>query len=398
MLWVVIDTLIFMFMLEVMVDKNDLKMANNSSGGFILVIASSARMLAQIARVSGFKPLVIDLFSDSDTQSYAEDFKKITTLAKQNLQPAVDYFIKTYQVDQVVYGSGFENHPESLRYLNSSLFMLGNSPDVFIRLHDKPAFFAVLNRLTIPYPSVCFSQPAECDDWLIKPMRGQGGLGIKRYLGQEIASDSYWQSYQSGQQYSVLFLADGLHIQLVGFNSQWTTNLDDGREFIFSGIINSCDLSTEQQMQVIEWLKKLIPLFSLKGLNSLDFINDGDNSWLLEINPRPSASMQLYEADLFKRHISASLGKLTDGHHINGYTAYQVIYAQQDIMIPDGFIWPEGCVDLPKSGVICRIGQPICSIMCHKMQAHLVMSALQTQQLNLHKRFSTWNITLALIN
>ena len=386
------------FMLKAIVDKRDLDIANNSDIGFILVIASSARMLAQTARASGFKPLVIDLFADLDTQSYAEDFKQITSLAKQHLQPVVDYFIKRYQVDQVVYGSGFENHPESLRYLNSSLFMLGNSPDIFIRLHDKPAFFAALNQLTIPYPRVCFSQPDQFKGGLIKPMRGQGGVGITRYLGQEMGSDSYWQRYQSGSQYSVLFLADGLHVQLVGFNSQWTTSLDDGREFIFSGIINSCDLSAKQQMQVVEWLKKLVPLFSLKGLNSLDFINDGDNSWLLEINPRPSASMQLYEADLFKRHISASLNGLTDDHHINGYTAYQVVYAQHDIMIPDGFLWPEGCVDLPESGVICRIGQPICSIMSHKMQPHLVMSALQTQQINLHKRFSTWNITLALIN
>ena len=109
--------------------------------------------------------------------------------------------------------------------------------------------------------------------------------------------------------------------------------------------------------------------------------------------------MQLYEADLFKRHIKACLGVLTEDHYpINGYTGYQVVYAQHDIMIPDGFLWPDGCVDLPETGVIYRTGQPICSIMCHKKQPHLLMSALQTQQLNLQKRFSTWNITLALIN
>ena len=44
--------------------------------GYILVVASSARMLAQSARASGFKPLVIDLFADLDTQRYAEDFKQ----------------------------------------------------------------------------------------------------------------------------------------------------------------------------------------------------------------------------------------------------------------------------------------------------------------------------------
>lgn len=373
---------------------------NNERGsGFILVIANSARLLAQTARASGFKPLVIDLFSDQDTQSYAEDFKQITSLTKQQLQPAVDDFIKSYQVTQVVYGSGFENHPGSLHYLNSCLSLLGNVPDVFIGFHDKPVFFAALKCLAIPYPCVCFSEPNEFEGWLIKPQRGQGGVGIKPYLGEKVGSESYWQSYQAGKQYSVLFLADGLQFQIVGFNSQWTTNLDDGSEFMFSGIINACDLTTKQQAQVISWLEKLVPFFKLKGINSLDFINDGNRSWLLEINPRPSASMQLYEADLFKRHIKACLCELTEDHYpINGYTGYQVVYAQHDIMIPDGFLWPEGCVDIPETGVIYRTGQPICSIMCHKMQAHLVMSALHSQQLNLQKRFSTWNITLALIN
>ena len=78
------------FMLNEIERKSDLEVINKSEAGFILIIASSARMLAQTARASGFKPLVIDLFADLDTQSYAEDFNKITTLAKQYLKPAVD--------------------------------------------------------------------------------------------------------------------------------------------------------------------------------------------------------------------------------------------------------------------------------------------------------------------
>ena len=378
---------------------SDLEIANESKVEYVLVVASSGRLLAQTARVAGFKPLVIDLFADQDTQYYADDFKQIISLAKQHLKPAVDDFIKSYQVDKVVYGSGFERHSESLFYLNSCLSLLGNTPEVFIDLHDKPAFFATLKHLAIPYPPVHFNKPDEFEGWLIKPMRGQGGEGIKHYLGEEVAEDTYLQRYQTGKQYSVLFFADGLQVQVVGFNSQWTTRLGDSREFMFSGIINACDLKAEQQSQVVNWLKKLVPLFELKGLNSLDFIHDGDCSWLLEINPRPPASMHLYEADLFNRHVRACLGELTNVHYkINGYTGYQVVYAQHDIMIPDGFLWPDNCLDLPETGVICRTGQPICSIMSHKMQAHLVMSELQTQQINLQKRFSSWNIKLASIN
>jgi methenyltetrahydromethanopterin cyclohydrolase len=54
-------------------------------------------------------------------------------------------------------------------------------------------------------------------------------------------------------------------------------------------------------------------------------------------------------------------------------------------MIPDGFAWPDGCMDLPGNGVMCRKGQPICSIIAHQKQAYSVMDALLTQQLNLIK-------------
>ena len=353
---------------------------------YILIIAASGRMLAQAAGAAGLKPLVIDLYADLDMQSYAQDFKKIPSLAEEHLAPSVDYFIKRYAVSAVIYGSGFEYYPESLHYLAGRLQVLGNTPDVFIRLHDKPAFFLGLDQLNISYPDVCFKPPEDEGHWLLKPMQGQGGVGIQRYRFEEpVELPVYWQKYQEGEQHSVLFLADGQQVQVIGFNSQWAVNLGLNREFMFSGIINHCDLPAAQQERVTGWLKELVPAFGLKGLNSLDFIQVGDKIFALEINPRPSASMQLYDADLLNRHIKASLGELTDGPLLSGYTGYQIVYAGQDVMIPDGFAWPDGCMDLPDSGVMCRKGQPICSIIAHQKRADSVMDALLTQQLNLQK-------------
>ena len=87
---------------------------------------------------------------------------RIKSLAEQDLAPAVDYFIERYAVTHVIYGSGFEYYPESLRYLNSRLTVLGNHPDVFARQQDKPAFFSTLDKLNIPYPEVVFSAPDLC--------------------------------------------------------------------------------------------------------------------------------------------------------------------------------------------------------------------------------------------
>jgi len=360
---------------------------------YVLIVAGSGRMLAQAARAAGLKPLVIDLYADLDTQGYAQDFMQISSLAEVHLIPSVDYFIEHYAVTTVIYGSGFEYHPESLRYLGRRLRVLGNTPDTFIGLHDKPAFFASLDQLNIPYPAVCFSAPDGVGVWLVKPMQGQGGVGIWRYHWKDcVGAAVYWQKLQAGTQHSVLFLADGQQAQVIGFNTQWAVNLGANREFLFSGIINSCDLPAALQEQVIGWLKKLVPAFELKGLNSLDFIRSGDNSQVLEINPRPSASMQLYDADLLARHIKASRGELTNYPQSSGYTGYQIVYAEQDIIIPDGFAWPDGCMDLPGNGVMCRAGQPICSIIAHQKRAQSVINALLTKQLNLLKRFTSHGI------
>jgi methenyltetrahydromethanopterin cyclohydrolase len=355
---------------------------------YILIIASSGRMLAQAAKNAGLKPLVIDLFADLDTQCYAEAFKQIPSLAEKHLKPSVEFFIEHYVVAHVIYGSGFEYYPESLHYLGSRLFVLGNLPDTFVKLHDKPVFFSILDKLNIPYPEVCFYAPDCADNWLVKPMQGQGGVGIKRYYPKEPTKSAvYWQKYQAGTQHSVLFLADGQEVQVIGFNTQWTVSLSENQEFFFSGIINSCSLLSGQKERITGWLKKLVPLYALKGLNSLDFIQADDKSLVLEINPRPSASMQLYDADLLNRHMKASQGELTDYRLHSGYTGYQIIYAEQDVLIPEAFAWPPWCMDLPGFGVMCRKEQPICSIIAHHKRAQAVMNELSIKQLNLIKGF-----------
>jgi predicted ATP-grasp superfamily ATP-dependent carboligase len=364
---------------------------------YILIVANSGRMLAQAAKIAGLRPLVIDVFADLDTRYYAEAFYPIPTLSKQHLAPAIDYFIEQYAVAHVVYGSGFEYYPESLCYLDSQLTIVGNTPATFIKLHNKPDFFSVLDQLDISHPETVFTAPADANNWLVKPMQGQGGVNITRYHKNDTPELSvYWQKYQQGALHSVLFLADGQNLQIIGFNTQWSINLSETEEFIFSGIINNSLLLNKQKLRVTGWLKKIVPVLMLKGLNSLDFIQTDNDSYVLEINPRISASMQLYNADLLIRHVKASQGELPwYSFWQQGYTAYQIVYAQQDVIIPDEFKWPKGYMDLPEPGSLIRAGQPICSIIARQKQARPVLEELLAKQyfiLNTLERFSPHGI------
>ncbi len=368
----------------------------------ILIVASSGRMLAQAATNIGLKPLVIDLFADLDTQALAEDFRQVKSLAERDLAPAVDYFIERYAVTDVIYGSGFECFPQSLHYLNSRLRLWGNHPDVFAGQLDKRAFFSTLDRLNILHPRVVFSAPDCVEGWLLKPMQGHGGVGIKCYqAGDSIDNAVYWQQFQAGTLHSVLFLADGQQVQVVGFNSQWSVRLSKAQEFVFSGVSNSCDLADAHKAVITAWLTQMVPAFSLKGLNSLDFIDADDCSYVLEINPRPSASMQLYDQGLLVRHMQScrrlsveatsvalflATGRLKSSLQLPPQTACQIVYATHDLTVPERFEWPEGCMDLPKPGSFIPTGQPICSIIAHQKHSQSVASQLLVkQQLILNK-------------
>jgi len=175
----------------------------------------------------------------------------------------------------------------------------------------------------------------------------------------------------------VLFLADGYNGQGIGFKRQWTV-AHDAEAFVFAGVINQTELNDRQKTLLCDWLAELVPAFHLKGLNSLDFLQDGEDLWILEINPRPPASMQLYAGDLLSCHIRNQLSNNHSPQH--QASAYQIVYAPYDITIPPIIKWPQGCVDIPTAGVICRKSQPICSIIALQKTAQKMCEQLQYWQ------------------
>jgi predicted ATP-grasp superfamily ATP-dependent carboligase len=342
-------------------------------------------MLAHSADRAGLRPLVIDLFADQDTQDVAEDFQKVKSLATKDIVPVIDLYIHYYHVRDVVYGSGLEAFPESLDLLNHKLNILGNAGHVFHCILDKEDFFRRLNKLDIPFPQVQFHAPEKKGQWLIKPLAGEGGVGIRQWQADNYYADTqtkfYWQRQIDGISMSALFLADGRNVQVIGFNQQWT----ESDSYVFSGIIKSTEQPAEIQFHVEYWLTKLVPEFNLQGLNSLDFVVNGEQSQVLEINPRPSASMVLYDAEyksgLLQEHINACSGRITfDRQSSSEIIALQVLYASKDLHISAEFDWPDWSMDRPVCPCIIHRHQPICSIIATDFDAQRVYQQLQYKQ------------------
>lgn len=265
----------------------------------------------------------------------------------------------------LVYGSGLECIPELLEQASAHLPLCGNATEVLARLKSPRTFFSLLDSLGIPYPESCFERPGRPEGWLSKPGCGEGGKRVAFPAATAEAGDAYFQRHIAGTPMSALFLADGRKACLVGFNELWTEAVA-GQPFLFAGAVNRPALDAFRREQVIGWVRRLVAETGLKGLNSLDFMVDGEACWVLEVNPRPSATLALYDEDvaggLLAAHIRACAGYLPEALPVMAPRAWRIVYAPQRLAVPDDLAWPAWCADLPATGSIVEAGRPVCSV------------------------------------
>ncbi|MCK5830547.1 MAG: ATP-grasp domain-containing protein [Methylococcales bacterium] len=334
-----------------------------------------------MAKKAGYDVVVIDCFSDVDTQVDSLECIKVKTLSIKQIEPAFCLLNSRYKLAYAIYGSGFEFYSSSLKFLHQKIKVLGNTLEAYSAIQDKTFFFSKLKQLNIPFPDISFQAPEYNDGWLVKPMRGEGGLGIKKYKGLVESSETcYWQRFINGISMSVLFVSDGSSFEICGFHKQLITSVGEF-DFIFSGIISQPELNDKVKSQLNVWIASLVTEFSLKGLNSIDFILKNDCCYILEINPRPSASMQLYNDGLIDKHMSSSLqNALGSISNLKEYRAYQVVFAETDTIINNDIQWPEWLVDRPHDGSLIHTGLPICSIIARDESEQQILDKLLLKQ------------------
>lgn len=337
-------------------------------------------MLAQFAKNLGLASVVIDRYSDFDTQVLALECSKVQSLALEHVKAAVSEVVNQYNITYVLYGSGFEKHLNSLEFLTASFNVLGNSVDVFSAIQNKVYFFSRLNALQIPFPETSFQKPKKKVQWLLKPMQGEGGFGIKKHtIATESSDEYYWQKQVDGTPLSVLFIADGRLYTICGFQKQLSISIDEN-EFIFAGVMSSPSLDRQLQCDVEQWIDKLVADFGLRGMNSLDFIVKNNHCYALEVNARPSASMQLYESSILAGHINYLKMKRCSTDILNVVKAYQIVFSEIDLVIKPSIQWPVWVKDIPNTGVLINTGMPICSIIASGKTEQQVKNILLLRQ------------------
>lgn len=334
-----------------------------------LIVATTGRALARSARRGGHPVVVLDLFGDSDTRSYATRCRRLPARgwdfdAAATLAAAGEFGPPPMPL---VAGSGFEGSIELLGELARGRTLFGNVPATVAATKDPQTFFGVLDELGIAYPETSLRPPAAADGWLVKTVGASGGVHVRPARpGERGDPAGYFQRRVDGTSASLLFLADGQRARVVGFNELWTRDAGDA-PFAYAGAINRVTLSRRLRARIAADVDALVDALGLVGLNGMDFIACGDDYRVLEINPRPTATIDLHDdhhgGSLFDLHLRACRGELPGVLPASkAVRAHAVVYAPAALRLNASHAFPDWCSDLPAGPADFAPGLPVCMV------------------------------------
>ena len=395
----------------------------------LAVAALSARVLAEAATEEGFDVVALDVFGDADTRRACSEWLSIgdpggLQLDAGRLLSALAMLARRGDVTGWVAGSGFDGRPDLLERGAALLPLIGTPADAVRRVREPRAFFGLLDAAGIPHPPVLMAAPTGGAGWLLKDAGGCGGWHIRRVAPQSVdkvrspprddevpevpdvqdvpaplPAHCYFQREMRGEPMSATFIANGRGARVLGFN-QLIVRPFGTRPFGFCGVLGPVPVPAWLAKGLGDAVDRLAVAFSLRGLGSLDFMFDGTAFGVLEVNPRPPASMALYlhrsgqpasqwaPGGVVSAHLRACLhGELPPvpaavggDLAIHAVAGTEIVFARRPLQLRAaaalrlaGFA---GCHDLPADATRFEAGDPVCSVAASGPDAAQVRALL----------------------
>ena len=369
----------------------------------ILVVGASARQLAQSARLANRRVIGIDLFADWDLRQVA-DCHPVQSLNEVRL----DAMFPTEQVAGFVICGGMETRFEVLVQLESKIRFYGPKIRQLKRSQDPLLLSQVCADNQIRFPEVrsADSMPNVTNaEWLLKPRLGSGGHLISRpspSSNTNVNGDLFWQRFVEGKSFSALLASNGGAVQLLGVTEQLVGDPKlTSSEFAYCGSIGPVIPNAELREQLLRCGSCLANEFELIGCFGIDMIVDHlGQSWLIEINPRITASAEIFELagsinSAMELHLNCfqadplpaprttdiRLGKaiVYSNYESNYKVSCDMFEWMKDRSLQAtsvGFAggrqkkyWPEKAdefliADIPEPGTVIKHGHPIATVLC----------------------------------
>ena len=375
----------------------------------LAVAAISARMLAEAAARDGYGVVALDLFGDADTRRVSQRWQSIGAAGSLQIDGArvLDALreLARESGDTVagwIPGSGFEGRPDLLDAGAKLLPLIGTPADAMRRVRDPGEFFAALSAHGIAHPPVRFDAPADTEGWLMKDASGCGGWHIRHAAaacGATAVPASAWLYFQRempGVPMSATFIANGSEAMLLGIN-ELIVRPFGAHPYVYGGCIGPVSVPADLAQRIGEAVRTLTVGFGLRGWCSLDFMRDGDKLGVLEVNPRPPASLALYaRPGLIDAQLRACLHgelPLPAAFTPSQVAGNEIVYARHQLTLDEiaaqHLAHRPDVHDVPIAGAQFEAGDPICSLSAVGDRTEQVRAALHAARLALLNTLET---------
>ena len=312
-----------------------------------------------------------DAFGDSDTAEHAAAARCVTDAARIGFR-AKPVFAALAELEAsaicppigLVLGSGFEDRPKLIAALSRRYRLIGNDAQTIRRAKDPARLFALLDTIGIAHPETQIASPSDLSGWLSKRIGGSGGTHVDAAAAAERSAKRYFQRHLDGVPFSVLAVAAGGGVQIVGISRQWTVGTGP-RPYRYGGAVGPASLPPAIDAILRAAVERGCAALGLIGLVAFDFLLAGDTPHLLDVNPRPSATLDVFDdasGTLFHAHLAACAGRTPRLPAPLGARAAAVLYADPGQLTIGADPWPEWTADRPAPGTRIPRYRPIATV------------------------------------
>ncbi len=347
--------------------------------GSVLIVGVSTRALAESASRAGYSCVSVDAFGDLDQKSRVQNISLARDLGRPYSAAAAVAVGRRWPTAAAAYVGNLENHPAAVRRLGLGRRLLGNTPATLVRARDPLALAEVVRRAGGRVPRTLLSgetRHASADvRWLRKPRAGGGGSGVREWKpGVPLGAHEIVQESIEGVLASVALVANGQRAILLGLSRGLAGDPAFGaRGHRYCGSIYPFSAEPALLDRMSGIAGAVTAAFGLVGLNGIDFVLRDGEPYVLEINPRYTASMELMERagrlSVFETHVAACGGTLPceGAAPLPEVLGKAVLYARRDVVVSDSGRWlPRDDVrDVPFPDECIRRGHPICTVFAH---------------------------------
>ncbi|WP_442482789.1 ATP-grasp domain-containing protein [Aeoliella sp. SH292] len=358
----------------------------------IAIMGASVRAAAFSALAAGYEVIAADLFADSDL---------VARCPATRIEPDADAFVDwlaEQDVDAWMFTGSWENYAPHVARMAELKPLLGNPAKTLEACKSATQLAGLFADNQVAFPEITSAPPSEAG-WLTKSHATAGGLGVDDWVpGSEAPENCYWQRKIAGRSISAAYVAAAGEGKLLGvteqlMNRKWTHS----QPFHYAGSVGPFELPKvdvpsprpspgsgrgDLNAQLLHVGCVLAREVGLVGVFGVDFVlDDKGTAWVVDVNPRYTASMEVVERFAGVNMIAAHIAACTKDELPEPVSRSDQSFGKAYLFAKRNatFRGPPSLdiADIPHEGDAIQRGKPICTLLADGVDRAEVEQKLQ---------------------